>query len=224
MQKFSFKQFLCQALCALSFLGLAAQASAQTQFNVVIDTTSIAGGGWLDLQFNPGQENAPAATAMLSNFQGLTSSVDAQVSGAVTGLLGGNVQFGNSAAFNNLFQSVQLGQRISFNVSFSGAFLTAPSDIGTSFSLSLFAADQATLLGNGNPDSGSLLTFELFSPLSSGQFGSVTPVVFDGGLVSVSAVPEPSEWLMMVAGLAALGVVAQRRRKQVAQANVLLAA
>jgi hypothetical protein len=109
------------------------------------------------------------------------------------------------------------GQVISFDVTFSGAFLSTPSNIGTSFGLALYAADQSTVLGNGNAASGSLLSFELLAPTALGQFGSVTPVIYDAGLISVSsvsAVPEPSEWAMMVAGLAALGVIAQRRRKQ----------
>ncbi len=210
----TFIKFIRQALCSLTLLGLAAQANADTQFHVVLDTTSIAGSGWLDLQFNPGTDGAPAASAMLSQFQGALAAGDAQVSGAVTGLLGGNVQFGNSTSYNDLFQSVRFGQVISFDVTFSGAFLTTPSNIGTSFGLALYAADQSTVLGNGNAASGSLLSFELLAPTALGQFGSVTPVIYDAGLISVSAVPEPSEWAMMVAGLAALGVMAQRRRKQ----------
>jgi hypothetical protein len=201
----TFIKLIRQALCSLTLLGLAAQANADTQFHVVLDTTSIAGSGWL------------AASAMLSQFQGALAAGDAQVSGAVTGLLGGNVQFGNSTSYNDLFQSVRFGQVISFDVTFSGAFLSTPSNIGTSFGLALYAADQSTVLGNGNAASGSLLSFELLAPTALGQFGSVTPVIYDAGLISVSsvsAVPEPSEWAMMVAGLAALGVMAQRRRKQ----------
>lgn len=208
---------LRQATLGLALLGLSAAAMAQQAANdlyrVVIDATHLAGSGWLDLQFNPGQEGAPLAFANLVNFRGaVTPGEVAQVAGSVSGQVGSGVLFTNNTAYNDLFQAVQFGQRISFDVHFSGPFKTADSSIGSSFGLALYAADQATAIGNGDSLSGSLLTFSL-NPATGGLVGNTNAVVYDSALVSVTAVPEPSEWAMMVAGLAVLGVVAKRRQR-----------
>ena len=209
---------LRQATLGLALLGLSAAAMAQQAANdlyrVVIDVTHLAGNGWLDLQFNPGQDGAPLAFANLTNIQGaLTPGETAEVAGSVNGEFNGyGVRFTNDTSYNNLFQSVQLGQKISFDIQFSGPFKTATSNIGSSFGLALYTADQSNTIGNGDSLSGSLLTFSL-NPASGGQFGNSSALVYDSALVSVTAVPEPSEWAMMLAGLAVLGVMVKRRQR-----------
>lgn len=205
----AFINTLKKAVCGLALLGFAAHAAADNLYHVVLDATQLAGNGWLDLQFNPGQDGATLAYANVNHFAGqVTPGALEQAAGSVSGHFGGNnVLFTNNTAYNDLFTGVQFGQRISFDVHFSGPFLSTGGNAGTSFGLALYGADQATQLGHGDAASGSLLTFDL----TPGQHGSVTTTVFDGGLISVSAVPEPSEYLMMLAGLAALGVVARCR-------------
>jgi hypothetical protein len=54
-----------------------------------------------------------------------------------------------------------------------------------------------------------------FSNLSLAGFSGITfDVLYNAGDVTlrVAAVPEPSEWMMMIAGLAVLGYMARRRR------------
>jgi hypothetical protein len=214
----AFIKTLRQASLGLALLGMSVAASAQQAANdlyhVVIDATHLAGSGWLDLQFNPGQDSAPLAFANLVHFQGaVTPGEVAQVAGSVSGHFGGrDLLFTNNTAYNDLFQAVQFGQKISFDIHFSGPFKTADSTIGSSFGLALYGADQATAIGNGDAASGSLLSFSL-TPANGTQFGASNAVVYDSALISVNAVPEPSEWAMMIAGLAVLGVVAKRRQR-----------
>ncbi|MFZ6749731.1 NF038129 family PEP-CTERM protein [Undibacterium sp. Ren11W] len=209
---FNIKQ-IRHVICVLATMGLIANASADSQYHVVLDTSKLVGSGWLDLQFNPGQDGATAAIADLTHFSGQLSSGQSPVlSGSVFGDLTGNTVFSNQGAYNDLFQAVNFGQVLSFNLRFSGAFLTTPGSFGTSFGLSLYGADQVSLLGNPDPVSGSLLTFELMPAATSGQFGKVTPTVFDNAMLSVSAVPEPSEWLLMLVGLTMLGAIVRVQR------------
>lgn len=199
-----------QALAALVLCAATAQAFADV-YHVEINTTQLSGSGWLDLQFNPGTDTAPGALADLSHFVGRLGSEGAQVAGDVRGNIASRVSFANTTSYNDLFQSVQFGQRLSFDVNFSGAFLNSNNSAsGTSFGVALYGNDQVTVLGNGDAASGSLLTFQLVS--TGTRVGNITPVVYDAALINVSAVPEASEWMMMVAGLGVLGALARRRK------------
>lgn len=210
MKTFSNFKITRQALAAFALCAIAAHASADA-YRVQINTTQLAGSGWLDLQFNPGSATAPAAFASLSNFVGQLGNDAAQVSGDVSGSVGSQMTFANSTSYNNWFGSVQFGQRLSFDLNFSGPFLNSnETSVGSSFGVALYGSDQVTVLGNGDANSGSLLTFQLLS--TGTPVGNITSVVYDPALINVSAVPEASEWMMMMAGLGVLGVLARRRK------------
>jgi hypothetical protein len=201
------------SILALALVGVAAQAAADNQYHVVIDTTSLAGAGWLDLQFNPGQSTAPAAVAALTGLNGnFDTAQAAQLSGDVTSAASSTVNFGNSTSYNDFFRAVNLGSKFSFDVTFSGAFLTTPGNVGSVFGLALYSGDQSSVLGNADAASGNVLKFDLTPAFGAGQFGSVSNTVYDSTLITVSAVPEPSEWMLMLSGIALLGLVARRRR------------
>lgn len=209
---FNLKQ-IRHLICALATMGLMLNASADSQYHVVLDTTKLIGSGWLDLQFNPGQAGATSAFADLTHLSSKYPFGDSPIlTGLVTGDLSSKAVFSNQSAYNDLFQALNFGQVISFDLRFSGAFLNTPGSFGTSFGLSLYGADQVSLLGNPDAASGSLLTFELMPANAIGQFGTVKPVVFDNAMLSVSAVPEPAEWLLLLAGFAVLAAVTQVRR------------
>ncbi len=214
MNTFSNFKITRQALAAFALCAVAAHAAAGNVYHVEINTTQLTGSGWLDLQFNPGNDTAPAAVASLSHFVGQLGSDAPQIAGDVNGSLGNvgsQVSFANTTTYNDLFQSVRFGQRLSFDVSFSGSFLNSNNtSVGSSFGVALYGSDQVTVLGNGDANSGSLLTFQLLS--TGSPVGNISSVVYDPTLINVSAVPEASEWMMMVAGLGVLGALARRRK------------
>ncbi len=208
------KQFLRTSLLALALISAFGQATAAThEFRVDIDTRSLSGLGFLDLQFNAGQDQAADATATVANFQGNSDgSITPEVIGSVSGALPSRVSFTNEGTYNDYFHAVQMGGKFAFKVSFSGDYFNTPSAVGSTFSLSMYAADRSSLLGNGDSNSGSLLTFQL-APNGNG-FGGINATVFDNNLVQVTAVPEPEQWALMAGGLMALGFVARRRKQQ----------
>jgi hypothetical protein len=204
-------------LLALVLSACASFASAQT-YHVEIDTSSFgsfSSSGWVDMQFNPGNAGFAAASVSLSDFSGAfdsgsVSGLTPQLSGGASGSLAGGYQIANSTSFNDVFNAVNFGGKISFDVSFSGA--VAPSDqvVQSIFSVAAYGADQATALGNASPD-GSLMAFSWTPAVSAGRNGTVGITVFDPANAAVSAVPEVPVWLLMFAGVALVGFCARRR-------------
>jgi hypothetical protein len=207
MKHINLLQLLRMAVCALA-MTVATQASASL-YQVRLDTSTLAGNGWLDLQFNPGPNAAPAASAVLSSFTGALNGA-ALFEGAVSGALPGMVVFRNSTSYNDLFQPIMLGGVFNFRLTFDGPFATEISDVGSTFALSLYAADQMTLLGNPD-DTGSLLRFELLPASVTGP-GSLMVMVADPAIASASAIPEPTTLLMITLGLVAMGYTGRRSR------------
>jgi len=187
----------------------AAQANAAT-YAITFDTSAFtATDGWFDIQFNPGMDTAPGASASLSltSFDGVLllggqpdGSVVANVGGAVAaasdphGAQSMTLNFTNSTAFNAWLQPANFGSSVSFTVSFDGAWASATDNVGTAFSISMLDAGYNNLFG--------------------------TPTVFDlrpGGAVdisnggaTVSAVPLPAAWTLLTSGLGLLAVGARR--------------
>ncbi len=189
---------LCQVarhwIAAAALCLVAGASTAAPHYHLSLQTDGYAGTGWLDLQFNPGFDAAPA-TAVLSNFSGMLGSEPAQEEGGVSGALPGTLAFVNSTPFNDVFQSIQLGGVFEFDLDLTGS--------SSVFSVGLYGADMMTALGNPDPFTNSLAVFNL------GQDNEIA----DPQRVSVASrsdVPEPaSPWLLAVA-LGALGCVRRR--------------
>lgn len=198
-----------RAALALALAAASSLASAQT-LHVELDTSLYGGSGasgWLDLQFNPGNVPAVSANAQIGNLVGFGDAAGAMLTGDVLAQ-GGGYLFGNSTDYNDLFRTVSFGGKVSFDVTFSGLADPSPAAVPSAFSLALYAADGTTQLGSADTN-GNLLVLN-WLPAASGA-GAVNVGYAATGL-AVSAVPEPSTWLMLGAGLALVGGLARRRQ------------
>jgi hypothetical protein len=180
-------------------------------YDISVNSSSVASQpGYLDVQFNPGQSpGAPPATATISQFVlgGGALGGPALLDGDVTGSLPGVVAFGNGSPFNAILQPLSsIGNSTSFRVSFDGDFLTAASSVDTAFSLALLDAAFNPLLSS-DPTDGRLVVFDL------GSHGAVTFSSFSTA-ISVNAVPEPSAWLLLVAGLGGIALSCRRASRR----------
>lgn len=205
---------LARVVAALALALAGAHATADTTFNVSISTGGFGvSSGWLDLQFNgPGVGLAPAAAVTLTDFVGFDAGAEVITAGQVGGSLATGYTIGNGDAWNDLFHAVSYGNVLSFKVTFAGdADLSG--DIGQSvFSVSAYAADQATLLGGSSALDGSLGTVTWTPATVLGGAGS-TSFALNSDAIAISAVPEPSSWLMMGVGAMLAAGAARRSRR-----------
>jgi len=203
---------LRRSLLALALSACAGLASAAT-YHIELDTTTFSNSGWIDFQFNPGNTDSALAQVSLSNFVGFGDSATALTVGSVSGSLASGYTIANDGAggLNDLFHEVNYGGVISFNVTFSGAADPAQTASGSVFSVALYNYAQDAVLGSTDPY-GSLVQLN-WSAAVFGSQGSVVvaPLVNDIPTLA-AAVPEPSTWLMLGAGLALVGLA--RRRQQ----------
>lgn len=205
---------LARVVAALALALAGAHAAADTTLNVSIRTDGFAAtSGWLDLQFNgPGVGLAPAATVTLTDFVGFDAGAEVITAGQVAGSLASGYTIGNGDAWNDLFHAVNYGGVLSFKVTFAGdADLSG--DIGQSvFGISAYAADQTTLLGGSSALDGSLATITWTPATQLGGVGE-TSFALNADAIAVSAVPEPSSWLMMGIGAMLAAGAARRSRR-----------
>jgi hypothetical protein len=186
------QSFARKLLVALAMVASAGAAQAGPMYHVDIDTHGYLGtSGFLDLYLQR-EAGAPTSTVTLTNFSGALGAAPAEVAQDVTGALPGVLVFGSTDGWNDYFQAVDFGGSFSFDLEFGGNFAHTESGITTLFGIGLYDAAQQQL------GAGDVLKF-ILAPQVGGVAGGVT------------AVPEPSELALMVAGLAMLGFVSRRQ-------------
>lgn len=183
------KTLFSRALLALSLL--AGAATASPIYHVAVDTTGTTGDGYMQIDFLP-FATTDVLTATISGLDGAFTGTPDLTHVTQTG----NTFTFSSDAFSEFFQSLLLGGKFGFDVSFGGV----PADGGsTTFAVSLL---------NG---AGDYLAFPAAQiTLAAGESPAIaTDAAF--AAVTVNAVPEPADWMLVATGLILLGALRRRR-------------
>lgn len=198
-----FSSLLRRAALAVALAAGAGLASAGT-VRVAIDTATFgAPSGYLDMQLSA-SSGVPLATALVSNMVGFDSSAFIDAFG-VTPVAGGYL-FRNDTS-NDLFHAVSFGGILSFDLTFAGE----PDPLTSYQSRFLVSAfdDNIVPMGEYDPVTGGLAEFTWTPALGAGGVASIAIDVADA---NVTVVSEPSDVLLMGAGLAAMALIRRRRR------------
>jgi len=193
----SLQTLLSRALLAAALVTGAGVAAAGPLYHVDIDTSAFSGDGALDITFLPAAE-AAVANATASNFTGNYGAY-ADASAGVSGSVGGTVSFTNTV-FAELFQTITLGQRFGFDLSFDGPDSGVS---GTAFAVSLMDAFGSSFLVD-RPLVEITLRPDAILVDANAAYASVREL-------PVSDVPEPAEWATLLTGLGLMGFTLRRR-------------
>ena len=192
---FKLSTLFSRALLALAFACGAGTAVAGPTYQVSINTSAFAGtSGFLDFSFLALGTAAPAF-ATVSNFSGALEAGSIP-SGDVTGALPGVVAIGNTTAFNDLLQAVTFGGLFTFDLT----FMADDAGAGSTFGVALVNDSMTDYLGV----SGNVVEIGV----QPGAAASVSTTAFS----SVNVVPEPSDLLLMLSGLAVMGAIVRRKQ------------
>jgi PKD repeat protein len=187
-------------------------------YRVSVDTSALAGAsGFLAFQLNPGAPVAQPLSALVANFNSPGETVASATSvGDASGSLAGAVQLTNSAILNELRQRFTFGSSLTFDVRLEGNALSQPfrGAFGSTFSLTLLAADGVTPLQTADP-SGAVLRITL-APDGGTRFisdsGDGVPVARAAAVNTVNVADAPLEAVLVpfraVEGIPFTGTVA----------------
>lgn len=176
----------------------ASTAAMADTWYINVDTSLLAGQtGWLDFQFNPGDVDAPPATATVSSFTSNGSTIGVpNLTGDVSGEVKTGIALGNSQYFNDLSQGFLFGSTLSFSLDWTMPN-PVPGTSGSAFSLSLYDTSFNSLLAG--PVWGAVLATDLkgdgtMAILAKSDSVSVTTT-------APAAVPLPGTLGLLLAGI-----------------------
>jgi hypothetical protein len=198
------------AVAALALAFGSTAALADTTLAVSIDTRLFGDAGWIDFQYSPGNLGlSPATSVTLSGFEGFDAGADVETTSQVSGSLASGYVIGNGEYSNSLLHAVDFGGVLRFNVTFSGDN-TDPSGsgYGSLFAVYAYNTGFTTDLGNSAADDRRLVS-ATWSP-ATGTGGTLAYQSYSS-VATISAVPEPSSWLML--GIGAMLVAGAARRR-----------
>jgi len=187
----------------LVLLASAAPAMANV-YSVSIDTSSLSGPGSLFFSFGPGVSPFDPATATVSGFSGGGTLGSTIPSGA--GILPGTLVLSNAAPATYQQAITYDGSKIHFLFSLTGPAISSPNPGavgGTDFALFLLdGSDNALLTDDPNGS--------VFDASIAPGTGAVSFATFQPAVVLISAVPEPSSFLLLMGGVALIGARLRR--------------
>jgi hypothetical protein len=189
---------------ALFLFVTAANLPASVIYQFAVNTTSLSGqSGNLAFDLSPFSVPAPGVTAMVSGFSTNGAFNPANISLTnVTGSLSSSLTLTNATTFNDAFQPLTFGSFIDFQVTLSGPGIDTPGSDGTVFAFSLYDGAGIHPLLSDSPDG------SIAGVTADSNFGIVPftnpPAAGIPSAAAVTAIPEPSTYLLVSFGLAAV--------------------
>ncbi|MDB5961380.1 MAG: hypothetical protein JWP59_2674 [Massilia sp.] len=195
---FNLKSLLrnCCAAAVLAGASLGAMATPVT-YHVAIDTSTLSGDGLLTLSFVQ-NGNAGPVVATVTKLTGLVSGVTA--TGDVTADAD-SLTIGNAIGDNFIDLNATFGGEFGFDLMFSEGYLNETASAFSSLYVFLTDTDYVNLAGDLSTGLGH---FDITG-------GSRIITVINAPSLLTVEVPEPSELLLVLTALAAMGVTMRRR-------------
>lgn len=184
------------------------------QYIVTVNTTGAPAQGYIDLEFNQGPLTTQPASADIVNFSTDGSLIPPGTnSGESTGQLPGTVTLGNGTSYDDYIEGINFGTSITFDLDLSGPAISNPNgDGGGTFMLDFLSSDQNSFLfTNDSANDVPVLTVDVNGDGSTtattyASASNGPPVVTVSGPFVLQTVPEPSAWLLLLAGLGVLAL------------------